>query len=109
MFQHYLSRFKELAKFDVFRVYHATGQYTSFKRCINLALSKSRTIPGTILLAQNVHAQYLLNFRVSRYTNDDCLTPIDNYGRLARLCSSTDSMKLSQRCSHARNSSRVFN
>jgi len=37
---------------------------------------------------------------------NDCL--IDNHGHLARLYSSNDS-KLSQRCSHARNSSRVFN
>ena len=36
---------------------------------------------------------------------NDCL--IDNHGHLARLYSSNDSMKLSQRCFHARNSSRV--
>jgi len=40
---------------------------------------------------------------------NDCFTPIDNRGRLIRLCSSSDSINSSQRCSHAINSSRVFN
>jgi len=59
-------------------------------------------------LAQNIRAQYLSNFWVSRAIND-CLTTIDNRERLARLCSFSDSMKLSQRYCHTRNSSRVFN
>jgi len=38
---------------------------------------------------------------------NDCLIPIGNRGRLM-LCSSSDSMKSFHRCSHARNSSRIF-
>jgi len=42
------------------------------------------------------------------HATNDCLTLIDDRGRLIRLCLSSDSMNSSQRCSHARYSSRVF-
>jgi len=39
---------------------------------------------------------------------NDCLILIGNRGHLMLLCSSSDSMKSLHRCSHTRNSSRIF-
>jgi len=68
-FQHYLSRvFKKLAKLDMSRVYHITGQYTAFECRINLIGDDDRsTVPALYLAPTCVHSQYLTNIRVWRY------------------------------------------
>jgi len=61
-FQHYLSRvFKKLAKLDMSRVYHITGQYTAFECRINLIGDddrSARTILGTHLRSLTVSYKY---------------------------------------------------
>jgi len=94
--------FEELARI-VFRVYHNTGQYTAFARRINLAPSKSRAVPDIHLHETSTR---VFSSRAIQAIND-CLTPIDNRGCLIRFCSSSDSMKLLQRCSHKKLFSRI--
>jgi len=53
-------------------------------------------------------ASFKFSSRAMRATND-YFTPIDNRGRLIRLCSSSDSINSSQQCSHVINSSCIFN
>ena len=60
---------EELTRFDVSRVYF--GQYTAFERCINLAPSKSRAIPGTHLHKTFAHS--IFQIFVSRDTSDQWL------------------------------------
>ena len=82
-FQHYFSRiFEELARFDVSRAYHSTGQYTTFERCINIAPSKSRAISGTHLLKTRARTVSFKFSNLAIRAINDCLTPIDNRGRL---------------------------
>jgi len=84
-FQYYLSRiFEELTRFDVSRVYF--GQYTAFERCINLAPSKSRAIPALTCTKRSRTVFFKFSCLAILAIND-CLTPIDNRGRLALFCS----------------------
>ena len=61
---HYFSRIcRKLARLDVSRVYHCTGQYTAFKRFHAIEVPRCIRHP----LAQNVHAPNPLNFWLARY------------------------------------------
>jgi len=101
--KHYLSRiFEELAKFDVF----ITAVNIWLSNAISISRYRSPAVYSTPICTKRSCTVF---FKFSSRAINDCLTPIDNRGRLIQLYSFSDSIKLLQRCSHARNSFRVFN
>jgi len=109
MLKHNFSRvFKKLlARFNVFRIYYHAGQYMAFERGVYFVPSESRVVSGIHLYEMSTTESFkFLSHAI--WTINDCLTPIGNRGRLMLLCSSNDSKSL-HRCSHAKNSFRVFN
>jgi len=96
--------FEKLTRFDVLEVYYSISQYTfevSISRHLNL-------YPAPACTKRPRTESFKFSIRAIRATND-CLTLIDDRGRLIRLCLSSDSMNSSKHCSYARYSSRVFN
>ena len=89
--------FEELARLDMFRVYHRVRQNTAFE-------CRFHDAPTESVSGVHMHESSTNSFRLLRraiYVISDCLLPIDNHERLIRLCSSNDSINSSHRYSHA--------
>jgi len=80
--------FEKLMRFDMLRVYYCTNQYTTFEICIYR--SSVRLYPELSYTNRSCTKSFKLLSCAIRATNN-CLLPIDNRGRLIRLCSSNDS------------------
>jgi len=91
-----------------YEVYYRTSQYATFKSRIYLALFEFCAVSSTRMHETSTIESFKLLSRAIHATNN-CLLPMDNRGRLIQLHSSSDSMNLLQRCSHAVNSSIAFN
>ena len=84
--------FEELARLDMFRVYHRACQNTAFDD------APTESVSDTHMHESSTHR--FLQTLEPRDEISDCLLPIDNRGSLIRLCSSNDSIN-SHCCSHA--------
>ena len=86
--------FEELARLDMFRVYHRACQNTAFDDAPTESVYPTLTCTNL----PRIDSFRLLSRAIHEIS--DCLLPIDNRGSLIRLCSSNDSIN-SHCCSHA--------